>query len=136
MVEVDIWDEYKYRHDLLWKKIHQFTIIMVFLGAAPHSAFTLEQSGKNLIQLLPIIGTLFGIFGIFVLKNELSLFMKIKNTYRGLQNEFMAKFSNTNPGFDIPEPFHASYDKFSYYLWIYYCFILLLSFLNCFSLVI
>ena len=136
MDDLDIWDEYKYRHDLIWRKIHQFTIIMVFLGAAPHIDFKLVQSGKGLIQLLPIIGTMFGIFGVFVLKNELSLFMKIKNTYRGVQIEFMAKVASEYPNLKIPEPFHAPLDNFSYYFWIYYCFILLLSVINCFTLFI
>jgi hypothetical protein len=51
----DIWNEYKYRHDLIWRKVHQFTIIMVSLGIAPYLKFNLLQSGIVLIKFLPLI---------------------------------------------------------------------------------
>lgn len=132
MNESAIWDEYKYRHDLIWRKVHQFTIIMVSLGTAPYVKLNLIKTGQDLIGLLPIIGTLFGILGAMVLNNELKLYSKIKKVHRALQNDSMCYHIMNKSGSLIKIPFHdpTATSHFTIFLRLYYYAILALSFLN------
>ena len=81
-----LWEEYKYRHDLAWRLIFQFTTAIVALAIVPYVQVALVKELGPLILIPPIIGFGLAWFGYYVMDNELELFGRIKKRYREWQN--------------------------------------------------
>jgi hypothetical protein len=84
-----IWDEYKYRHDLIWKHMIRSTIAVIGLVTFPFTKeYTLGQFEHSFKFLEFISGALiiFIIFNTWVINREISLLNEIKLVHRIKQN--------------------------------------------------
>jgi hypothetical protein len=82
-----LWDEYKYRHDLIWRVTYQVTAAAVIIGVSPYLNENVTAALGWRLVALPILAL--GLVGLayFVIADEIALFMKIKTEYRSLQRE-------------------------------------------------
>ena len=80
-----IWDEYKYRHDLIWKHLIRSTIAVIALLTVAYS--TALRVNEQLIQVASILAILYIIFNFFVLNKELELLKNIKILHRQRQRD-------------------------------------------------
>ena len=83
-----LWDEYKYRHDLIWKNIYKVTAASVALSAVPYAKTLSNNFDTSLYLLLipPLLAVILTVAAFVVMKRELDLFWSIKKKYREFQN--------------------------------------------------
>ena len=74
-----VWDEYKYRHDLIWKHLIRSTIAVIILVTVPYSTTLKSETLFNLGASVLAIGYI--IFTIIVLKGELRLYKIIADIH-------------------------------------------------------
>jgi hypothetical protein len=83
-----LWQEYQYRHDLVWQLVFRVTAVATLLLIAPLLA---NQSVRDIVDgwlvALPVIAILVIVIAFFVLQRELQLLKKIKDAYREAQNQ-------------------------------------------------
>jgi hypothetical protein len=84
-----LWNEYQYRHQLCWNTVYKLTVAVVVLGVIPYARDDLSQQLRHYTLVPPVLAALLAGFGIFVAKNELTLFGKIKLAYRIVQNRLL-----------------------------------------------
>lgn len=84
-----LWNEYQYRHQLCWNTIYKLTFGVVALGVVPYARDDLSQQLGYYTLVPPVLAALLAGFGIFVARNELVLFAKIKLAYRIVQNRLL-----------------------------------------------
>ncbi|WP_375057164.1 hypothetical protein [Zobellella sp. DQSA1] len=77
-----LWDEYKYRHDHIWKKLFQITIAVVLLGAVPYLKPDITRVLKSWILIAPLLGTVLSLITLFLMHFELTLFARIAAAHR------------------------------------------------------
>ncbi|WP_445401300.1 hypothetical protein [Zobellella sp. An-6] len=82
-----LWDEYKYRHDHIWKKLFQITIAVVLLGAVPYLKPEITRVLKGWILIAPLLGTVLALITLFLMHFELGLFARIAAAHRRHQEE-------------------------------------------------
>ena len=80
-----IWDEYKYRHDLIWKHLIRSTIAVIALLTVAYS--TALKVDSQLVKVASILAILYIIFNFFVLNKELELLGNIKRLHRQRQRD-------------------------------------------------
>jgi hypothetical protein len=82
-----VWDEYKYRHDLIWRVTFQVTSAAVIIGVSPYLSVKVTVALGWWVLGVPILAL--GLVGVafFVIADEIALFEKIKAEYRCLQKE-------------------------------------------------
>jgi hypothetical protein len=81
-----LWDEYKHRHNLVWKVLFQITTAAVILAAIPYLAG--DSIGCKLGKWLlaaPVLAVVLVAFALGVINNELDLLGQIRTAHRGLQ---------------------------------------------------
>lgn len=84
-----LWEEYKYRHDLIWQRIFLFTTAVVLLSLIPYVQQDIARKLDIGILIAPGLATLLAVFVRVVITNELELFRKIKTAYRRQQNKLL-----------------------------------------------
>lgn len=78
-----LWDEYKYRHDLIWKHLVRSTLAVIALLFMPYST---EYNNNNTFNLgAPVIAVIYLIFTLFVICREIELLEGIKRIHRKRQ---------------------------------------------------
>jgi Na+/glutamate symporter len=77
-----LWEEYKYRHDLCWKIILQVTLGSVALAALPYVEMRVVETLRYGILGVPFLAIAFVGFGLGVLLNELDELDLVKTRYR------------------------------------------------------
>lgn len=82
-----LWDEYKYRHDHIWKKLFQITIGVVVLGSVPYLKPEITQVLKSWILIAPLLGTVLTLITLVLMHFELTLFANIAAAHRHHQEE-------------------------------------------------
>ncbi|GAA3546029.1 hypothetical protein [Zobellella aerophila] len=112
-----LWDEYKYRHDHIWKKLFQITIGVVLLGAVPYLKPDITRVLQGWILIAPLLGTVLSLIAIFLMHFELCLFAKIAQAHRHHQ-EAHGAFQ------------HSKGSYFRYLIMVYVCFLFLVSIAN------
>ena len=67
-----LWDEYKHRHNLVWRFVFQVTLAAVFLSIVPYIApqLAITALGRWLF-VAPELAFLLVLFSLFVTSNEL-----------------------------------------------------------------
>jgi hypothetical protein len=82
-----LWEEYRYRHDLVWQLVFRVTAVATALLIAP---FLIDKSVVevlgNWLLCLPLVAILVILTGFYVLLRELEPLKKIRNAYREIQN--------------------------------------------------
>ncbi len=84
-----LWDEYKYRHDLIWQRIFRFTTAVVLISIIPYVQQDIAHRLGNWILIAPLLASILAGFVLLVMWNELELFGKIKHAYRRQQNKLL-----------------------------------------------
>jgi hypothetical protein len=82
-----LWDEYKYRHDLIWRVTFQVTAAGVIIGISPYLNETVIDALEWWLLALPILALVLVGAAYIVIDDEITLFGKIKDEYRFLQKE-------------------------------------------------
>ncbi|MDN6320228.1 MAG: hypothetical protein ACTHYN_15460 [Marinobacter sp.] len=112
-----LWDEYKYRHDHIWKKLFQITIAIVLLGSVPYLKPEVTQVLQNWILIAPLLGCILVLISLLLMHFELTLFAKIAAAHRAHQEESgLIK--------------HNARNYFRYLVMTYLSFLLLVSVMN------
>ena len=92
-----LWDEYKHRHDLVWRVVLQITTAAVILSVVPYLApKPIVLYLKNWVLLAPALALLLVLFSMMVVYYELVLLGKIRTAHRLLQNN-MFEMGHTKP---------------------------------------
>jgi hypothetical protein len=84
-----LWDEVKYRHDLIWQRIFIFTTAVVVISIIPYAQPIVSKLLGNWILLAPLLATLLAIFAFVVMQYELSLLQRIATAYVRQQNRLL-----------------------------------------------
>lgn len=80
-----LWDEYKYRHDLIWRHLIRSTVAVVALITVSYT--TKFKENETLFIIAALLAIIYTIFSFIVLNLELTLFEKIKVFHRKRQND-------------------------------------------------
>ena len=80
-----IWDEYKYRHEHVWKLIVQITVAVVIISIIPYSQPHISEKLKEAVVLLPVVGFALTFLGLVRLDSELRILEKVRARHRELQ---------------------------------------------------
>ena len=83
------WEEFKYRHDLIWQRVFRFTAAIVLLSIIPYSQQEIALAFGNVILIAPVLAALLAILARVVMRNELFLFEKIATAYWQQQNKLL-----------------------------------------------
>jgi hypothetical protein len=98
-----LWEEYRYRHDLVWRLVFRVTAVATALLIAP---FLVDKSVVevlgNWLLCLPILAILLILTGFYVLQRELQLLKKIRNAYREVQNRALEHLEHWAPHENLP----------------------------------
>ena len=98
-----LWDEYKYRHDLVWRVALRLSFVVAFLSVIPWVNDPLTMKLGRLMLLLPGLSVMLAILGSLVIFNEYRLLLIIKDAYRRLQRDFFCTtFGESNKIPDYP----------------------------------
>ncbi len=83
-----IWDEYKYRHELIWKHMIRSTIVIIGIILLPFSKdYVTDQLKKepSFLLLIGIAAIIYVLFTFIVINKEITLLEKIKAVHRRKQ---------------------------------------------------
>jgi len=83
-----LWDEYKYRHDLVWRVALRLTFVVASLSVIPYVNASLTTQMPHLMLVPPCVAVVLALFGSAVIVNEYCLLATIKKAYRRLQRQF------------------------------------------------
>ncbi|NHI01209.1 MULTISPECIES: hypothetical protein [Oceanimonas] len=114
---MQLWDEYKYRHDHIWQKLFRITVAVVLLGAVPYLKPEITQVLKGWILIAPLLGTVLSLISLALMHFELTLFAKIAQAHRAHQEE-------------LGLVRHSRHNYFRYLVMTYVGFLLLVSMAN------
>ena len=84
-----LWDEYKYRHGLCWQAVYKVIAAVLFLGGLLYVQPELTIDLGWFVLVPPILGTVFAMFGVYVVNNELKLFAYAKVAHNKLRERFI-----------------------------------------------
>jgi hypothetical protein len=121
-----VWDEYKYRHDLIWKHLIRSTIAVIILVTVPYSTTLKSETLFNLGASVLAIGYI--IFTIIVLKGELRLYEIIADIHGKRQRYLFTPHKPINSA----DPDKVRRNGFSVKVYIYLGFLTVLVFLASF----
>src|SRR5687767_327771 len=87
-----LWEEYRYRHDLIWRLLFRMTSVAVLLSIAP---FTIDDLAKEKagawVNALPALALTLVAISWLVLLFELRLFDPIDRVYTAFQDEVVGE---------------------------------------------
>ena len=118
----NLWEEYKYRHDLIWQRTFTFTTAIVLISIIPYIQPEIVRLLNKSILIAPLLALILAAFGLLVMHNELVLFGKIKGEYRRRQNKLLGK--------ELNNPNKSGY--FGLFVTAYFISLLVLCILNCY----
>jgi hypothetical protein len=82
-----LWEEYRYRHDLVWRLLFRVTSVAVLLLFVPFlTNDSVRDVADNWILVPPAIAILVVLMGIVELGLEMRLFERVKDAYREVQD--------------------------------------------------
>ncbi|NIR73398.1 MAG: hypothetical protein GWN62_18970 [Aliifodinibius sp.] len=84
-----LWEEYKYRHDLIWQRLFRFTTAVVLISIIPYIQQDIVLRLGKYILIAPLLASILAGFVLIVMRNELNLFGNIKQAYRRRQNNLL-----------------------------------------------
>src|SRR5688500_17832838 len=85
------WEEYKYRHDLIWRLLFRVTAVATALSIAPFGIEELVVSLGRWVTALPFLAFLMILGSVPLFVTELRLFREILRFYRQSQYEVSNK---------------------------------------------
>ena len=97
-----LWNEYQYRHDLVWRVTLRLTFVVAFLSIIPYANDSLSTKMGKWMLVPPGLSVLLAIFGSVVIANEYQLLRMIKEAYRCLQREFFLEAFGKRENCKVP----------------------------------
>ncbi len=116
-----LWEEYKYRHDLIWQRTFRFTAAIVLISIIPYLQQDVARLLGEWILLAPLLAFILAGFVFLVMLNELDLFGRIKEAYRRQQDKLL--------DCDLRHPFNKK-GHFEFFVVTYFLCLVLLSIAN------
>src|SRR5215208_2490361 len=113
-----IWDDYKYRHDKVWRVIIEITTAAVVLSVIPYLNSEVVSGLVWWILLVPLLAVVLVGFAFLVIQNEMHLLSRIRDKFWCVQHEV----------FKMP---HVERRPFQGYVRVYLVILLVLGLLNC-----
>jgi hypothetical protein len=87
-----LWEEYSYRHDLIWRLLFRVTAAATALSIAPFGIENLVVRQVGLwVAFLPVLAVLLVVGSSPLFYTELRRFHRIKDYYRRFQNEVVGE---------------------------------------------
>jgi hypothetical protein len=84
-----LWNEYKHRHDLIWRIVFQVTTAAVILSVVPYLApQKVLKWLEGWIVAAPVLAFVLMVFAMVVVDHELDLLEKIRGPYWLLQKDW------------------------------------------------
>jgi hypothetical protein len=87
-----LWEEYSYRHDLIWKMVFRITAVATALAIAP---FLLNERAQHIVggwlALLPALSVLIVVLGLLALPSEFAALDRIKRIYQWSQDKVFGR---------------------------------------------
>jgi hypothetical protein len=112
-----LWEEYQYRHDLVWRVALRLSFVVAFLSVTPYVNDSLTMKIGRWMLVLPGLSIVLAILGSAVIANEYRLLRMIKSAYRRLQSDFFSEtFGDRNDG-EVPQ--HPKGGRFSAFMVVY-----------------
>jgi hypothetical protein len=91
-----LWNEFQYRHDLIWNLVFRLTIAVVLLGIIPYTQSDLiKMLGLAFswwILIPPLLGAVLAWIGFRRIRSELNQLEYIWCLYRRLQDDLFVRF--------------------------------------------
>ena len=118
-----VWDEYKYRHDLIWRHLIRSTLALVTLITIGYS--TAFRATDAMVALAAVTAVGYAIITFLAVEPELRILQKIKQVHRSRQADALdVKWEDTQqPGDGWGKPFLV--DGFGRRVAVYLAFLLL-----------
>jgi hypothetical protein len=88
-----LWDEYKYRHDLIWRHLIRSTLALVALVTVRYS--TAFKPTVWLVIVAWVVALGYWVVTLFAVEPELRLFKKIKDLHRERQTRYFGFHGKT-----------------------------------------
>ena len=82
-----LWDEYKYRHDLIWKHVIRSTVAVIILITVPYSTDLIYD--KYLVGGASVAAVLYLCHTLWVIYREHELLVNVKNLHRQRQRHYL-----------------------------------------------
>lgn len=98
-----LWEEYQYRHDLVWRVTLRLTFVVSFLSIIPHVYGTLRTNIGRLMLVPPVLSVLLALFGSLVVLNEYRLLQMIRRAYRSVQTAFFSQLLGEGKLCEVPQ---------------------------------
>jgi hypothetical protein len=93
-----VWEEYRYRHDLIWKLLFRMTAVAVLLAITPFTIKDLaSESAEDWVKLLPAIALVLVAASAIVLRSELARFASINRIYDVVQEQAIGDRTGVEP---------------------------------------
>jgi hypothetical protein len=93
-----LWEEYRYRHDLIWRLLFRMTAVAVLLSIAPFTIDDLaKERAEEWVDALPAIALALVAISWLVLQFELSLFNPIDREYTAAQDRAVGRRVRDEP---------------------------------------
>jgi hypothetical protein len=107
-----LWEEYRYRHDLVWRVVFRVTAVATLLSIAPFLAreSIQETVGRSLV-VLPVLAVFVVLAGHYELRLELELLGNVRSAYRQVQHRALFHLKGWSPPEDRPT-FDARVSRF------------------------
>jgi hypothetical protein len=87
-----LWEEYRYRHDLIWRLLFRVTAVATTLSIAPFGIEDLVREKVGLwVAFLPVLAVLLVVGSAPLFSTELHRFHKVKDFYREVQSEVVGQ---------------------------------------------
>jgi hypothetical protein len=87
-----LWEEYRYRHDLIWRLLFRVTAVATTLSIAPFGIEDLVAKQVGMwIAFLPVLAVLMVVGSVPLFSTELRRFHTVKDFYRKAQNEVVGE---------------------------------------------
>jgi hypothetical protein len=85
-----LWQEYQYRHDMVWQLAFRITAVAAALLIAPFLAdVSVQKAVGGGLAGLPLLAIVVLVGGLFMLQSELPRLEKIRKTYREKQDKVL-----------------------------------------------
>lgn len=92
-----LWDEYEYRHDMVWKLAFRITAVAAALLIAPFLAdASVQRVVGNWLAGLPFLAIVVILGGLFVLQSELGQLRLIRKAYRAARYDVLVTYVSPN----------------------------------------
>jgi hypothetical protein len=120
-----LWEEYKYRHELIWKTVFSLTYSIVAVSIVPYVSVNVAKVITWLILLLPFVAVTLGVFGVLRLEREITKSNDVRHRYLVLRDRTLNELTNSN--YPDPDPDNT---KFRLHMRMYVGGLILFAFLN------